>query len=149
MPETITVTLTRFQEPDWLVWETLESLSHQQGVDISVLYLEQSDDATLRSRIAQLNRENVRFTCEQIPAVSLSYARNYAVEHAGTDVVLFIDSDAIADADWAANLSRPLLQGQAAISGSRILPKWHRKPLAIAKSRLVFEQYSLLDLGDD
>ncbi len=145
----ITISLTRFQEPDWLVWATLESLASQESVKAIVLYLEQSKDSGIESRISDLSGPNVRFVFERIPEISHSFARNYAIDHAAADVILFIDSDAIADPMWAANLSRALLAGDAAVSGGRILPKWHETPLAICRSRLVLEQYSLLDLGEE
>jgi glycosyltransferase involved in cell wall biosynthesis len=126
----------------------LESLASQQQVDATVLYLEQSDSRTVERRLPSLARPHVRFQFERIPAVSHSYARNYAIKNAATDVLLYIDSDAIADPLWSAKLSEALLQEEAAVSGGKILPKWHGKPLAIARSRLVLEQYSLLDLGE-
>ncbi len=145
----ITISLTRFQEPDWLVWATLESLARQESVKAIVLYLEQSMDSGIESRISDLSGPNVHFVFERIPEISHSYARNYAVKHATTNVILFIDSDAIADPMWAVNLSHSLLAEEAAVSGGRILPKWHETPLAICRSRLVLEQYSLLDLGEE
>ncbi len=146
LPE-VTITLTRYAEPDWLVRETLESLSAQEGIRGEVLFLDQDHDSEMR--IDDLGSDDLVFKRVCIPAKSLSYARNHAIEHAEHDLILYIDSDAIAEPDWARHMVEALHQENVAIVGGRIILKWHKKPLWITRARVVHEQYSSLDLGEE
>ncbi len=150
LPElTATITLTRYNEPNWLVEETLNSLAGQKGLTATVLFLDQMDDSEIASKLDVLSKPTVAFKYERIPARSLSFARNYAIQTAPDDVILFIDSDAVADPFWASRLASHLYSGAAAVVGGRILPLWHKAPPFICRSRVVLEQFSLLDLGED
>lgn len=146
--KTITIALTRYNEPDSLVRQTLESLASQQGVHADVLFLDQKHDESAKTTIAGLGTEAIRFNRIEIPAISISYARNRALETARTDLILYIDPDAIADPHWAAEMSKILRDSDAAIVGGKIVPLWHKKPLFLMKSNVVREQFSMLDLGD-
>jgi GT2 family glycosyltransferase len=141
----VTITLTRYAEPDWLVMETLESLTRQEGVSGEVLFLDQNHESEID--FDRLENANLEFKRICIPAKSLSYARNYAIEHAENDLILYIDSDAIAEPDWAKFMAEALGRRGVAIVGGRILLKWHKTPLWITRARVVHEQYSSLDLG--
>ena len=144
----ITVALTRSNEPAWLLKQTLESLAAQQGVLLDLLFLDQlSTDDGLRSYFEKLSSNNLSIEYVAIPARSVSYARNAAIERTRTEKVLFIDADAIADPDWARELAATLDQPGVGIAGGRILPLWHRRPLWLARSDIILDQYSMLDLG--
>lgn len=144
----ITISLTRYNEPNWLVWQALQSLACQQHVQAEVLFLDQSQDREIEKKLEKLNTKNVCFKHINIKAESLSFARNYAIKAALSNYILFIDCDAIADKNWAFHLSECLTNRAGAIVGGKILPKWHSTPLAITKAGIVREQYSLLDLGN-
>ena len=144
----IAITLTRFNEPSWLLWQALECLSRQTGVEADVLLFDQRDDPETRCRAESLSRAGVRFHYQVIPAVGLSFARNRALADSPHDMILFTEPDALPDERWASHLSHSLAQPGVAVVGGRILPSWHRKPLALTRSRLITEQYSMLDLGD-
>lgn len=143
----VTITFTRYDEPNWLIIETLESLSKQIGINATILFLDQRDDGEIQSIIETFNTENLNFIRELIPAKSLSYARNTAIKKSAYDQILFIDSDAVAKPDWAANMTDALLREDIGIVGGRIFLKWHKRPLLLARARVVKEQYSGLDLG--
>ena len=144
----ITVTLTRYDEPAWLLKQTLQSLAAQQGVLLHLLFLDQSSkDDGLRSYCEELSSNNLAIEYTAIPARSVSYARNAAIERTRTEKLLFIDADAIADSNWARELAATLDQPGVGIAGGRILPLWHRKPLWLARSGVILDQYSMLDLG--
>lgn len=143
----VTITLTRYREPDWLVLETLESLALQTGVTGTVIFLDQMWSEEFACKIVALSGPAVSFAVLPCPERGLSHARNLGLEMARTDIVLFIDCDAIAAPDWAANLARALENG-ATIAGSRILAQWvGRKPI-LARSQVVLDQYSILDWGE-
>jgi glycosyltransferase involved in cell wall biosynthesis len=144
----ITVTLTRYNEPAWLLRQTLESLALQQDALLRLLFLDQlNKDDGLRSYCEDLSSDNLTIEHIAIPARSLSYARNAALERTHTDKLLFIDADAIADPTWARELAATLDRPGVGVAGGRILPLWHRRPLWLARSHVVLDQYSMLDLG--
>ncbi len=143
----VSITLTRYREPNWLVWETLESLARQQGVRAEVLFLDQMQDNETEAHICELLSDDIAFEYIRIEERGLSYARNLAIERARNDILLFIDADAIADQGWAKELATPLARPGVAVAGGKIVPKWHGRPILLARSRLVMEQYSILDLG--
>lgn len=143
----VTITLTRFNEPDWLLDEALTSLAKQSGVCAEVLVLDQTPSDAIAARCAELQSSMVRFRYETIPARGLSFARNQAIEKATHDVVLYIDADAVAEPRWARSLQDALVMDDVGLAGARIVPKWHRAPLLIARSLMVQDQYSILDLG--
>lgn len=144
----ICVTLTRYAESNELVLETLAGLA-EQTVDCHVLFLDQQDNQAMREATLALGNERVTFDYVVIPAKSLSYARNEAIRMNTHDVLLYIDSDAIPADTWAERLAAAFLDTNVAVAGGRIVPKWHRSPLLIARAPLVLDQYSVLDLGED
>jgi glycosyltransferase involved in cell wall biosynthesis len=139
--------MTRFREPNWLLWAALDALACQRDIRAEVLFLDQTPDAETEKRLTNLETGRVRFRYEPIPARSLSFARNEAIRRADNDVILYIDTDAIAEPDWAKALSRAQLEENAAVVGGRILPEWHKRPLWLARSSLVLDQYSIYELG--
>ena len=147
-PQTkVTIALTRYDEPNWLVLEALESLARQKEVNAQVLFLDQKEEPAYWHQVSQLSSRWIRFEPIHIPSKSLYYARNYGIAQANTRFVLFIDCDAVAHERWASELAHCLSMENVAIAGSRILPRWHKKPLLLAKSRVALEQYSLFDFG--
>jgi len=143
----VTIAVTRYDEPDELARDALESLARQQGVAADVLFLDQRYDPVFAGAIEGLSCPAVRFAVRPIAVHSLSFARNQAIRAATGDILLFMDCDAIADPRWAAELVRVLRQDGVAVAGSRIVPRWARPPLLMARAHVVWEQYSLLDLG--
>jgi glycosyltransferase involved in cell wall biosynthesis len=146
---TISITLTRYAEPNWLLAETLESLAKQQNIVATVLMLDQQDNPETAALCQTLTNENITFDYYVIPAKSLSFARNEAIRLCQTDILLYIDTDAIAEPNWAKHLGEALSQSGVGIAGGKIVPKWHKSPSFIQKSQVVLDQYSMLDLGED
>ena len=98
---------------------------------------------------ATLSTSHVYFVHQRFLAKSLSFARNEAVRRAASDLVLFIDADVVAQPDWARTLKASLSEEGVGVAGTRILPRWHVRPLRITRSRLVQDQYSVYDLGEE
>ncbi|MDH3741353.1 MAG: glycosyltransferase [Hyphomicrobiales bacterium] len=142
-----TITFTRYNEPNWLVRETLNSLAGQRGAACQILFLDQQDDPETRDYTNSLSTKTLDFQYETIPAKSLSYARNCAIERAKYDTVLYVDCDVIAEPDWASKMIETLARPGVGVAGGRIVPKWHARPLLISRARFVLDQYSMLDLG--
>jgi glycosyltransferase involved in cell wall biosynthesis len=147
-PPRVSIVLTRYREPNWLLFETLASLACQQSVNAEVLLLDQLDDSETRSYARSLSSKSIVFKCSPISEMGLSFARNQGLKLAENNIVLFIDADAIADCTWALNLYLSLTHRDVAVAGSRIVPKWLSRPLFIARSRIIQDQYSIFDLGE-
>ncbi|MEO0464913.1 MAG: glycosyltransferase [Pseudomonadota bacterium] len=143
----VTITFTRYREPDWLIADTLDSLAKQSGIRGEVLFLDQRWSQAEAEAVMARSTANIAFKCEKCPEKGLSHARNLGLERAENDIVLFIDPDAIAEPDWAARMAQALSQPGAAIAGSRILPRWRGREPFIARAKIVRDQYSLLDWG--
>jgi len=57
-----------------------------------------------------------------------SYARNRAVEEARGDLILFIDDDAVAEPDWAAEMLAEIERRQLDVACGMVLPRWSIEP---------------------
>jgi glycosyltransferase involved in cell wall biosynthesis len=91
-----------------------------------ILVIDNSPDAKRAELFAKRFEAapNLRYILEKTPG--LSNARNVAASLAKAPVIAFMDDDAIADPDWAAELLRAYeLSGQGAmIVGGRVDPIW-------------------------
>lgn len=146
--ERVTITLTRYQEPDWLVLDTIKSLIAQKDILADILFFDQDQSSEIQETLQELPSHPHTVIRDLIPCKGLSYARNLAIQKAQTDVLLFIDSDAIALPDWATNMHDVFKQHNCSIVAGRITPLWHRKPLWVSRSQFILDQYSMLDLGE-
>ena len=141
----LTLTLTRYAEPDALVSKVLARLAAQEGAGGEILFIDQGEETALRAA----DFTNQRWRCRIIRRrmAVLSAARNLSLAEAAHDLVLFCDADALAAPDWAARLGAALCAPEVAVAGSRILPEWSDKPPLLTASRVVRDQFSLFDLG--
>jgi glucosyl-dolichyl phosphate glucuronosyltransferase len=57
-----------------------------------------------------------------------SCARNRAVEEARGDFILFIDDDAVAEPDWAAEMIEEIERRQLDVACGMVLPRWSLEP---------------------
>lgn len=144
----ITISVTRYKEPNDLFYQTLESLALQEDIDAQVLVLDQHYDADTEHYCQQLSHDRITLIYSVIEARNLCYARNIAIQRCNTAILLYIDSDAIATPHWAAELTKTLQHPSVAVAWGKILPIYHAKPLYISKYSRAQSLYSLLDLGD-
>lgn len=146
MTQGLTLTVTRLGEPDDMLRETLAALAAQENAQGEILLIEQRVESTLTEE----EFSNARWRCRIIRRrlSGLSAARNLSLAEARHDQVLFCDADAVAHDGWAAAMSAGLSQPGVAVVGSRILPRWTRRPPLLARSRVVRDQFSLYDLGE-
>lgn len=148
VPE-VTITLTRYAEPNWLFLETLTSLARQANICAHVLVLDQQDNEEVKAFCDDHSSSTILLDYRVIPAKSLSFARNEAIRMCSTELLLYIDTDAVAAPNWTRELCDAMTKHEAAIAGGKIIPKWHKKPGLLQRSRFVLDQYSMLDLGDE
>ncbi len=146
----ITITTTRYKEPNWLFHETIKSLSKQKKIIAKILILDQFFNKETKEYCKKLNNKNIKLEYMVIEPKWLSYARNYAIKLCKTDFLLYIDSDAIADEYRAYNLVTTFdLYDNVGIVWGKIIPKWHKKPLILVKADYIYDIYSMLDLWDE
>jgi GT2 family glycosyltransferase len=142
-----TITLTRHRESNELIFKTLAGLANQQDIRARILFLDQSPDDETATFCNHQNSDYVTFDYRPLEPVSLSQARNIAIEACRTETLLFIDADAIARPVWANKLAETLRLDGVGVAGGRIFLVWYKKPLLITRARVVHEQYSMLDHG--
>jgi len=70
------VVITRYNEPDQLLLEALESLKLQKGVDLEILMLDQIYSEIIKNYCKNNSSESIAFHYIQIEKKSLSYAKN-------------------------------------------------------------------------
>jgi len=145
----LTIALTRYKEPNAILWACLAALSRQTGVKGRVILMDQMDCRETRARCEFLSGESITFDYRVVAVTGCSEARNLAVGLCETEILLWTDPDILAAPDWARILSNVLMANQADIAGGKILPLWHAKPRWYVTTRVMADHYSLMDLGDD
>lgn len=121
---------------------------HLEAGCMEVLVVDNSPDqenaANFGARFA--HEPSIRYLVEPTPG--LSHARNVGTAHARAGLVAFIDDDAIAAPDWAAQMLRAFeaFGGAAGVVGGRVLPRWvSSRPPWLAEDLLGY--LSILDWG--
>jgi glycosyltransferase involved in cell wall biosynthesis len=115
-----------------LLEQTLQSIARlalPAGCETECIVVDNnsSDDTeTTVARFAAANRTALRYVVE--PRQGSSYARNRAVAEARGDFILFIDDDAVAEPDWAAELIRAIEQKKLDAACGMVLPRWSKSP---------------------
>lgn len=144
------IVVTRYKEPNYLLFDTLHSLSKQEWVWIEVLVLDQFYNKETHVLTGKLSSDKIEFKYIVIEARWLSFARNYWLKKSISDFILFIDSDAIAMSNWAYEIiSAFKSNNNIRVVWTKILPKWNWKRNIFTFSNYFRSTYSLLDLWDD
>jgi hypothetical protein len=147
MKSQVTVAITRHDESDELFLGALEALSGQKKITITVLVLDQCSAPEVELFCSNKSNAMVCFHYILLAPCGISRARNRAISLSETNVLLFTEPDARADEYWAYYLHDALCAG-AAVAGGLIVPQWTKMPPFAARSGLIMDMYSLLDLGD-
>ncbi|GAB5480146.1 MAG: hypothetical protein Marn2KO_36130 [Marinobacter nauticus] len=148
----VSIVFTRYNESDTYVIENLIALAGQKGVSGEILFLDQADSTGIEGFINRYDFSPFQMRRLDCPQKGLSFARNLGIEKANHDIVIFIDTDAVAAPDWAQWLADALLQGEAdgvAVAGGKILLRWPHQPFWLANAKPVADIYGHFDLGDD
>jgi glycosyltransferase involved in cell wall biosynthesis len=123
----ISAIVCTYQRYNWLP-ETLESLISQTlpNDKFEVIVVDNSPDGDFSAAFSEnyANATNLRWFHEE--TVGLSHARNVGVQTARGPIVAFIDDDAIAEADWLANIVATFSRfGKRAVAlGGQVKPLW-------------------------
>jgi cellulose synthase/poly-beta-1,6-N-acetylglucosamine synthase-like glycosyltransferase len=146
----VSIIVTRYNEPNKLINPCLIALSKQKGIQAKVYFLDQKEDDETKSLCKRLSNKNIKIICKNIPAKSLSYARNIGIKLSKTDIILFTDADAIPSQNWAFELTKTFNSKEnIVIVGGRATAKWLTNLKWYHKSNILIDVYSTLDLGKE
>jgi glycosyltransferase involved in cell wall biosynthesis len=115
-----------------LVRETLASvcaLAIPAGVDAGCVVIDNAstdDTAAIVDDFASGAALPMRRVFE--PQPGSSFARNRAVDEAASDYIFFIDDDAVAERDWAAELLDDMRRRDLDAACGMVLPRWSSPP---------------------
>jgi glycosyltransferase involved in cell wall biosynthesis len=143
----VTIALTRYNEPYAMLHQCLESIAAQKGVRTRVFVLDQKKCLDTQSLCTALSSADIIFEYKVIPAQGCAHARNIALRLCPTDILLWTDPDILMAPDWAQTLGRALGERNYAVGGGKILPRWHGSPRWYMKTNVMADHYSLIDLG--
>ena len=119
------------------------------GCTIELLVVDNSQKATkyVRHAVDIVTGQSTRpVGYVREPRRGLGFARNAAIADAQGELVAFLDDDAVADADWAANLVAAYRETGAGVVGGRVDPIWEvARPAWLGDELLGF--LSILDYG--
>jgi glycosyltransferase involved in cell wall biosynthesis len=145
----VTIALTRYQEPDDLFHTALEGIAQQAQIRAEVFVLDQSRHRQTETFCKKISSSNIAFLYKVIPARGCAFARNTAVKMCKTDILLWTDPDILLPPDWACHFSRTLSDHLCDVIGGKIIPQWQKTPRWYMKTNIMMDQFSLLDLGND
>ena len=97
---TITATICTRDRPE-LLTRALKSLIEQSRPADSIIVIDNAPSNNQTREIICNHFSNVEYFREELPG--LDFARNKAIEVTRTDVIAFLDDDAVADKDWVKN----------------------------------------------
>jgi hypothetical protein len=146
MTPSVTIAITRHDEPDELLLGALDCLQALQKVSATVLVMDQQPSSDIEKYCVAPRSGAVNFQYCTLAPCGISRARNTALKITCTDLLLFTEPDARVSSNWAFYLCQTL-SGGAVIVGGRILPEWECRPLIVASTGLIMDLYSLLDMG--
>ena len=103
------------------VLECISSLKKQSFLPKEILLILDRDP-----ELVEFFKDVVPADVEIVTSVGhgLSYARNAGVKHAKSEIVAFIDDDAVADKDWLRNMSRNYSDSSVVGVGGLVAPSW-------------------------
>lgn len=131
MPTTITIAVPTHNRAA-LLGETLASIAALKlpaGVDAECVVIDNAstdDTAQVVKRFATTSPIATRYVFEARPGSS--YARNRALDEARGGFIFFIDDDAVADPDWAAQMLAEIEQRNLDAACGLVLPRWTQTP---------------------
>jgi glycosyltransferase involved in cell wall biosynthesis len=115
-----------------LLRTTLVSIGEQRlpsGVEAECIVVDNRSTDDTRTIVARFSAHSLlptRYVYEN--GAGSSYARNRAIEESRGDFILFIDDDAVAEPDWAAELLAELERRQLDAACGMVLPRWCQPP---------------------
>jgi GT2 family glycosyltransferase len=93
-------------------------------VEWEVLVVDNNSQDQTHDVVADFGRRyHGRFRYLFEPQPGKSHALNFAIREARADILAFMDDDVIVEPGWLENLTAPLLHGEYAGAGGRILPQ--------------------------
>lgn len=145
-----TVVVTRYNESDKIVSACLKCLAEQNNVELQILFLDQKESSTIKAECKFLSKSQNKIFYKKIPAKSLSFARNLGIQLAKEEIVLFTDSDALPDKNWASEIIDTYSKDKKiGIVGGKVIPYFENKPKWYSRAKFAMEMYSIINLPRD
>ena len=108
---------------------SLEKQIVPEGLSWEVLVVDNNSTDDIKKFIEEFKKStilNIRYEFEE--KLGVSFARNTGCREANGNIILFIDSDAVADSNWLKNIIKPINEYDADCVGGKILPQvWPTK----------------------
>jgi glucosyl-dolichyl phosphate glucuronosyltransferase len=132
-----------------LLFETLESIKKLGYLGVhDVIVVENTDEefkrkgtiASCRARFPQ-----IRIVGSEV--AGLSRARNIGVAEAVSEIIAFLDDDAIPESGWAEGILSCCRDDNVVYGGGPIDPRWESRPPAWMPEEL-YSAFTILDLGE-
>jgi GT2 family glycosyltransferase len=105
-------------------WELLvravESVRAQDGDPTVILVIDHNEELLQRARVQWPDIDVVANTEDR----GLSGARNTGVRRATSEVIAFLDDDAVAEPEWLAELVRPFDTSVVGLTSGWVIPEW-------------------------
>jgi glycosyltransferase involved in cell wall biosynthesis len=149
-PASLTACVCTYQRYD-ILGECLNALLKQSpgNTKYAILVVDNSPNESEAKAFGQkFQGSPIKFLWTATPG--LSNARNIGAQKCGTDIIAYIDDDAICDGQWANELLRAYgeLGSQCGVVGGRSYPIWQgEKPDWFPNSKLGL--LSIVNLGDE
>ncbi len=149
MPLTIAIcTYRRFN----LLKKCLESLKRQtvsqDELTIVVVDNSLSNDESISFRDALTGIKNLDYVITD--ASGVAYARNVAMERCHTDILAYIDDDAIAAPNWAEKILDAFSRYPAAgVIGGKVNPIWEKTPAEWIRKTHLLHALAVFDWGEE
>lgn len=102
--------------------DTLNSILRQNYKDFEVLVIRNGSE---RNRFSHTHGGKVRIY--EITKSGLDNARNFGIKHSHSDIIAFIDDDAVATSDWLSSIEKSHSKKDAPAIGGKVLPVWPKK----------------------
>jgi glycosyltransferase involved in cell wall biosynthesis len=141
------VCITRYCESDSILIRCLNSIFNQKSIFLEVVVIDQKPTKKIENFCLK-NKNKLPIIYRKTKPLGLSVARNVGITESSNDFILYLDADATAEENWAYFLTKTLNRDRVAIAGSRILPLWGEREPIFLKSKVIWEQYSMLDFGE-
>jgi glycosyltransferase involved in cell wall biosynthesis len=135
-----------------LLPKAIQSLAQQSvgAADYKIVIVDNSPDHEAAARYAEQLRgpSNLTYLVENTPG--LSNARNVAARECGTEIIAYMDDDAIADPRWLEELLRAYERfgPEVGIVGGRVVPIWEAERPRWLHDRLL-GHVSVVDWGGE
>jgi GT2 family glycosyltransferase len=115
---TVTVAICTYHRPDDLV-KAMRSIENQTQPPEEVIIVDNGCQGATKAQVNSV-MPNARYVAESLPG--LDHARNRAIRETNSEILAFLDDDAIADPDWTFSIRNAFRKNKVSALTGLILP---------------------------